>query len=53
MKKTFLIGICKQCQQLTDECTCPARFERQKLIDANRQAWIEKKEALREKRAER
>lgn len=44
MKESFFIGICKQCQQLTDECTCPARFDRQKIIEAQRAAWIEKRQ---------
>jgi hypothetical protein len=44
MEKTpFLIGLCPKCQQLTDECTCPARFERQRLIEIDRQAWRNRK----------
>ena len=38
MKKNPLLGLCTSCWQLTTDCTCPARFERQRLIEAARKA---------------
>ena len=50
MKSNFMVGVCRQCAQLTDECTCPAREYRQRLIEQARAEEAERRAVVRARR---
>lgn len=43
VKNHFLMGICKRCCNLFDECDCKERERRQAMIERERQEWRERK----------
>lgn len=40
--RSFMIGVCRQCGELFDMCSCPARERRRQELETQRDEWRRK-----------